>query len=729
MTVFAFLVVLGPIAAAPAIDTTAPRHLEAGSTESEKTGAAAETTTPVTRRFQLTPVATLEVAVSARQVKFATAGTTQTVRFLVTDDKGEPLAGVRLTPVVVSEPEGTRRHMQIAPSTAITDPAGYVTFQIFSGDHAGTYDVLLFQNRPTEEEIVFTRLEFVVQDANWATMLIFSLAGGLAIFLFGLKTASDGLQALLGERWKQNFAELTRTPLRGMLVGFAVTTLTQSSGATTALLMSFVRAGALSFANSVGVILGASIAGTITAQLISLNLFAYALPAVAVGFAAYLGAKNNKRLQASGLAIMGFGLVFFGMKIMTDQMAPLKLYPWFTAAIKSLGEHPVWAVIFSFLFTALAQSSGATVGIILSLAREQLMTLQEAVPMFFGAAIGASTTGLTAAIGAPPEAKRIALAHLLYKVTGTIVFLPFIAPLAGVGMWLTTHLMLNYSDAVQADVTARAVANTYTLFMVATALLTIPFISQLEKVCLRLVPETARPDMMRAKYLELSTTDTPAMCFGAARREISRMGRFVEEMMHKIGEALFERNADVIPFIRERDRKVDMLYAELTNYLIELTRRRLPEENVREATSLLFIVSDLEAIGDIIDKNLVPLANKLLAAEGTDFSTEGKLELQALHSAVMERLSQMIIALTTRETTLAELVVKGFDRLQAEGKLLHYSHLVRLRERVLESIETSSVHLDVINYLLRIDYLIYDVCLHLLGRGLPEIADQNAAFN
>jgi len=496
-------------------------------------------------------------------------------------------------------------------------------------------------------------------------------------------------------------------------VGFAVTTLTQSSGATTALLMSFVRAGALSFANSVGVILGASIAGTITAQLISLNLFAYALPAVAVGFAAYLGAKNNKRLQASGLAIMGFGLVFFGMKIMTDQMAPLKLYPWFTAAIKSLGEHPVWAVIFSFLFTALAQSSGATVGIILSLAREQLMTLQEAVPMFFGAAIGASTTALTAAIGAPPEAKRIALAHLLYKVAGTVVFLPLIAPLAGVGMWMTTHLMVNYQDAVQADVIARAVANTYTLFMVVTALLTIPFIGQLEKVCLRLVPETARQDMMRAKYLELSTTDTPAMCFGAARREISRMGRFVEEMMHKIGEALFERNADVIPFIRERDRKVDMLYAELTNYLIELTRRRLPEENVREATSLLFIVSDLEAIGDIIDKNLRELAEKKIRKRYS-FSPEGLAEIRDFHHRVASALALALNVFATRDLVLARQLFADKAAMRDAERRATDSHFQRLRSGRPESIETSAIHLDIIRDLKRIHGHIVSIAYPIL---------------
>ncbi len=683
-----------------------------------------DTTGPRTRRFQLTPVVMLEVAGSARQVKFGTVGTTQTVRFLVEGDDKRPLAGVSLSPIVVAEPEGTRNHMEIHPRTAVTDAAGYVTFHVYLGDQPGRYDVLLFQNTPSQDEIVFTRLEFIVQDNNWATMLVLSLIGGLAIFLYGLQLASEGLQAVAGERLRRHFAEWTKNPLSGILVGFGITTLTQSSGATTALVMTFVRAGALSFANSVGVILGAAISGTLTVQLISLNLFAYALPAIALGFFLYLR-KAKYRFRSAGLAIMGFGFVFFGMKIMTDQMAPLKLFPFFTAAVKALSDHPVWAVVFSFLFTAMAQSSGATVGIVLSLTRQELLTLEEAIPMFFGAAIGASVTGLTAAIGAPPEAKRVALAHLLYKIAGTLIFLPFISQLAAAGLWVTSHLMLNPTAAPTADLMARAVANTYTLFMIITAVLTIPGIRFLEKICNILVPDQRDRLVKRAKYLPLMAADQATVKLGAARREISRMARFVEEMYEQISEAVFEKNEDAITFIRERDQKVDILNAELTRYLIDLTSHEADEKDILEATTLLFIVSDLESVGDIIDKNIVPLAQKM-HARSLSFSPEGAADLEALYSAVRERLSQTIIAITNKEPVLAEYVVDGFYRLQNEGKLLHYNHLMRLRAHVQESVETSSIHLDLINYLLRLDYLLFDICLHLLGKGLPDEIVQQA---
>jgi len=680
----------------------------------------AETTTPVVaRQFQLTPVATLEVAISARQVKFGTVGTTQTVKFLVQDEHGVPLPGIQLTPLVISEPEGTLQHLEIFPSTAMTDASGYVTFNVHLGDRPGEYEILLFQNTGNAGGLGYTKIRFLVQNDNWATLLVLSLLGGLAIFLYGLRLASDGLQALVHDKLRQNLGEWTNNPFKGMLVGFAITTLTQSSGATTALIMTLVRTGVLSFANSVGMILGAAISGTLTVQLISLNLFAYALPAIAVGFALYFQAKN-KRMRSIGLAIMGFGFVFFGMKIMTDQMAPLKNFPFFTGAVKALSDHPVWAVILSFLFTAAAQSSGATVGIVLSLTRQELLTLQEAVPMFFGAAIGASVTGLAAAVGAPPEAKRVALAHLIYKIAGTIVFLPLIAPLASAGLWVTKHLMFNPQAAPPADVMARAVANTYTLFMIITALMTIPATPWLEKLCLWLVPESKAVAGQVAKYLVLSSTDSPTVILGAARREISRMGRFVEEMLQKIADALFKGDEDAIGFIRERDKKVDFLNVEITKHLIAVTRREIGHQEIVEATNLMFIVSDLESIGDIIDKNLVPLALKMLRSESAHFSEEGRQELESLHLAVSERLSQAIIALTVKETSLAKSVIAGFQALQKEGKLLHYNHLARLRRNVLESFETSSVHLDVINYLLRIDYLVFDICLHIEGKGLPE---------
>jgi phosphate:Na+ symporter len=654
------------------------------------------------------------------QVKFGTVGTTQSIMFRVTGDDGTPLVGIGITPVIIREPEGVSQRMRLSPANAVTDAVGAVQFELSPGNKPGRYDVLFFQRGLPGERIAFTRFEFVAQDTNWATMLVLSLAGGLAIFLFGMKIASEGLQGFAGNRLRTGLADMTKSPARGVFLGIGLTGLTQSSGATTVMLMSFVRAKLLSFRNSLGVVLGAAIGGTITVQLISFNLFAYALPAIALGFVLHFLA-TSPRLKAAGLACLGFGLVFFGMKIMTDQMTPLKSFPFFTGAVQGLGNHPIWAVLLSALFTAAAQSSGATVGIVLSLARQDLITLHEAIPMFFGASIGICFTGFTASVGAPPEAKRVALAHLVYKICGTALFLPLVGVLAVAGLKVTT--LLQFGDAANAaDIAARAVANTYTLYMIITALITLACIPLLEKLCLRLIPDV--PDYangeVRTKYLDLKVVDTPVVAIGSSRREISRMGRFVEEMMKRILVALIEKDPKSVSFIRQRDNKVDMLNSEITHYLTALTRRTLSETETAEATELLYIVSDLESIGDIIDKNLVPLSEKMISFN-RDFSEEGRMDLQALHRAVSERLSQMVIALATNNTALAEPIISGFEPLQIEGKRLHLRHLQRLQASIHESIETSSVHLDAINYLLRIDYLIYNICLHIVGRARQPV--------
>jgi phosphate:Na+ symporter len=490
------------------------------------------------------------------------------------------------------------------------------------------------------------------------------------------------------------------------------------------MLMSFVRAKLLSFRNSLGIVLGAAIGSTITVQLISFNLFDYALPAVALGFIIYISGKKNKT-QAVGLTALGFGFVFFGMKIMSDQMAPLKSFPFFQQAVNSLSDHPVWAMIFSGLFTAAAQSSGATLGIILSLARTDLISLNDAIPMFFGASIGTCFTGITGSFGVPVEAKRVAYAHLVWKVIGALAFLPFIQPLANAGNFLTMHISSHH--LLDGDYNARAIANTFTLYVTLTAVLALPFVSLLERFTLLIVPDLPAyaSGETRPKYLDLNMRDTPELAMGSARREISRMGRFVEEMMRYIDPAITQKDEKVLEFIRQRDNKVDRLNREITHYLTDLTKRSRNEEDSRRTLDLLYVVSDLESIGDIIDKNLVHLAEKMIVHD-YDFSSEGRNDLRMLHQKVSERLSEMVIALTTGDSNLANEVITGFEVLQNEGKRLHLRHLQRLQNGLRESIETSSVHLDAINYFLRIDYLIFDICLHIAGKAKqPVVIDMS----
>lgn len=660
------------------------------------------------------------------RVEIGSVNTTQALTFRVLDAEGNPIRNLAVTPKVVVEPEGAQEPMRFFPEKEVTNAVGEYTVNVLPGERPGRYVVLFFHGAPEGQASTpqFTRFEFISQETNWPTMLVLSLAGGLAIFLYGMRTASDGLQSYAGGRLRALFSHVSKNAFVSVLLGAIITAFTQSSGATTVMLMSFVRAKLLSFRNSVGIVLGAAIGGTITVQLISFNLFAYALPAVAVGFAFHFMSKRAK-MQAIGQSALGFGLLFFGMKIMTDQMAPLKSFPFFRQAVDALSDHPVWAMLFSGLFTAAAQSSGAMLGVVLSLSRQNLITLHDAVPMFLGASIGICFTGITASLGAPVEAKRVAYAHLIYKVVGALVFLPFISYLAWAGGYLTQTLGPTY--ATMGDFTTRAIANTYTLYITTTALLALPLIPLLERVTKFFIPDAPEyaSGETRTKYLDLQMRDTPEIAVGAARREISRMGRFVEEMMKYIILGLTQKDEKVLEFVRQRDNKVDRLNRDITHYLTDLTKRSRNEADSRRALDLLYIVSDLESIGDIIDKNLVPLSEKMIVHD-YDFSEDGKRDLKMLHQKVSERLSEMVIALATGDQGLANDVLDGFEVLQNEGKRFHLRHLQRLQDGLRESIETSSIHLDAINYFLRIDYLIFNICLHVAGKAKqPMVIDMS----
>lgn len=651
---------------------------------------------------------------NGHEVQTGSVGTTKAVTFRITRPSGQPVPGLQMAPKIISEPEGVREHIQFTPSSGVTNLAGEFHTVVRFGDKPGRYEVLLSEYTAAPQTPVPRIIEFVARESNWPTMFILGLAGGLAVFLFGIKTASDGLQAVAGGRLRSALATMTRNPLMGLLLGIAITVFTQSSGATTLMLMSFVRAKLLTFPRSLGVILGASIGGTVTVQLISLNLSAYALPAVALGFVLHFAAKRPQ-LRAAGLSFFGFGLLFLGMRIMTEQMAPLKAFPSFRDAVLGLGSHPIWAVILSALFTAAFQSSGATLGVVLSLARQDLISLAGAVPICYGASIGICFTGITGSVGAPAEARRIAWAHLVYKIAGVLLFLPLTGLLNRAGMGLT-RLMCEPS-AGGVEFTTHAIANTYTLFISVTALLAMPFIPLLERLTRALIPDPPEyeSDEPRTKYLDLQILDTPSVALGSVRREISRMGRFVEEMMKYIPDALIGKDDKIISFIRQRDHKVDHLNTEITHYLTDLTKRTGSEEESREATNLLYIVSDLEHIGDIIDKNLVPLADKMIA-RNYSFSEGGTDDLRKLHHRISEDLSQTVIALTTANAEMVKPILEAFSRLQEEGKHLHMRHLQRLQGGLRESIETSSVHIDAVNYLLQIESHIHSICLHAAGR-------------
>ncbi len=354
---------------------------------------------------------------------------------------------------------------------------------------------------------------------NAADLVLFSLLGGTALLLYGVRLVGEGLQRAAGPRLRHILSTLSGNRLKGLAVGAGVTALLQSSSATTVMLVGFASAGLLSLRQTIGVILGADIGTTVTVQLLAFNLLDYAPLIVFVGW--LLSVLSKGTLGYIGRAILGFGFLFLGMKLIVDGTVPLKHNELFAENLQALTGQTLVLIVIAATFTALVHSSAAIIGLAISLATSGLMPLEGAIPVILGANIGTAATALVASLGANTEARRVALAHAGFKVGGVLIFLPFIAP---------------FSDLVRMtspDV-PRQIANAHTLFNVGLAILFLPTAHLAADAITRAVPYRG-PRETGAIYLNPQTIDTPAVALGQALRETLRMGDVVLQSLRSIG--------------------------------------------------------------------------------------------------------------------------------------------------------------------------------------------------
>ena len=323
------------------------------------------------------------------------------------------------------------------------------------------------------------------QTISWF-MLAMGLFGGLAFFLYGMEKMSEGMKKTAGNQMRSILASLTRNRFIAMTVGAFVTMVIQSSSATTVMLVSFVQAELMTFVQSLGVILGANIGTTVTAQLVAFKLTDYALVMIILGFAVRMLGKNDK-IKSYGDILLGFGILFFGMKLMSDTMKPLRSYPEFIQLMQHL-ETPMLGVLAGAAFTALVQSSSASTGVVIVLAQQGLISIEAGIPIILGANIGTCVTAGLASIGTTREAKRVALAHVFFNVGGVLLFIFWIPQFAGI--------IRSIADVFHSD-TARQVANAHTIFNISVGLVFLPFITFFSNLIHRIMPEQKDKDRLK----------------------------------------------------------------------------------------------------------------------------------------------------------------------------------------------------------------------------------------
>jgi phosphate:Na+ symporter len=495
------------------------------------------------------------------------------------------------------------------------------------------------------------------------------LFGGLALFLFGMEQMADALKAVAGNRMKTILAGLTKNRLMGVLTGAFTTAVIQSSSVTTVLVVGFISAGLMSMTQSIGVIMGANIGTTITAQIIAFKVTQFALLMVAVGFGLLFFAKRGD-LRHHGKGIMGLGLVFFGMAVMGDAMAPLRSYQPFLAWMVAM-EDPLLGVLAGALFTALVQSSSAATGVVIVLATQGLITLPAGIALIFGSNIGTCVTALLASIGKPREALRAALVHVLFNVAGVALWIAFIGQLAEVVTWLSPQAReLAGTQRLAAD-TPRQIANAHTLFNVTNTLLFVPLAAQFARLVEWLVPD--RPleeeEEVQAKYLDLGLLHTPSLALDRARMEILHMGDRVCEMFRSILPAMLTGRREAIDAVARMDDAVDTLHGRIITYLGEISRLELTEGQNEEFLFLMEAVNDLENIGDIIETNLVALGIERLESD-VHVSEPTQAVIREFHAAVAKALENSLQAITQKNELAARVVIEARRLVAAEPNRL-----------------------------------------------------------
>ena len=518
--------------------------------------------------------------------------------------------------------------------------------------------------------------------------VLLALFGGTALLLYGIRQSGEALQRAAGGRLRHLLTGLSQHRLMAVISGAAATAIIQSSAATTLMLVGFVSAGLMTFRQTLGLILGADIGTTFTVQLIAFDVAAYSPLLVGLGFTvSFLG--HRRIVKDFGQALLGLGLMFLGLKLIVEGVVPLERSVLVQQVIASLSENLAVVVLVAAGLTALVASSAATIGLSIALATAGLLNLQAAVAIVLGANIGTCATAYIASIGATAEAKRVALAHIAFKVLGAVLVFPAIGP-------FTSLVASTAADP------ARQIANAHTLFNVGISLLFLPFTSLAARAIEALVPDDHPGETpFRIRYLDERALDQPSLALGQATREALRMADVAQAMYRDVIPVFRTDSQALIEEVEKRDDQVDFLEREIKLFLARLGREAMGPDLSRKEIGLISFIGNLENIGDIIDKNLMELARKKLY-QGRQFSEAGWAEIVEFHGVVAKNLEKAIAAFAANDRALAQEVLDQRPFLRQRERELRESHLHRLRLGLTESLETSEIHLDVLTNLKRI---------------------------
>jgi len=547
-----------------------------------------------------------------------------------------------------------------------------------------------------------------------------TLVGGLALFLFGLDQMTTGFNAAAGEGLRKLLSTLTTNRFTGALTGAFVTALLQSSSVTTVLVVGFISAGVMTLTQSIGVIMGADIGSTVTAQIIAFKVTKYALVAVTIGFGmSFVG--RHERIKQYGTMIMGLGLVFFGMNLMSEAMYPLRGYEPFTDLMQRM-ENPLWGILIATVFTALVQSSAATIGIVIVLASQGLVTLENGIALAFGANIGTCATALLAAIGKPREAVRAAAVHIMLKIVGVLIWFWFIDYLAQFVRYISPAAPVDMTgaDAMAAE-TPRQIANAHTLFNTANTMIFIWFTTPIAMLAEKIIP--AKPvvatEQIKPKFIDDMYLETPDMAMQLTKRELGRLGDLVLNMLRKAPPIVIAGRSEELTAIEKMDEDVDTLYGHIVAHLAELSQVKLTSSETEQMADLASISNHIEDIGDTVETNLVSLGRERLRQQ-LQISEMTAEKFRPFFDEVTRSLELTVKALVDDDEAAAQEVI------EMKGRIREFSDDVseHLRQRLQSTdpnrVAAFAIENDVSEQLKRVYYFTKRIAKRLATKEAIE---------
>mgnify|MGYP000181365778 FL=1 len=517
---------------------------------------------------------------------------------------------------------------------------------------------------------------------NEVCKVVFGLTGGLALFLYGMNSMSDALQKAAGEKMKKILEFLTKNPIMGVLAGALVTAVLQSSSATTVMVIGFVSAGLMSLPQAISVIFGANIGTTMTAQLMAFKITDYIYPIIFVGFMLYFASKKEK-VKNVGLVIFSFGLLFEGIEIMGSVMKPLANSPIFVELMAKVADIPVLGVMLGAVMTLVVQSSSATIAVLQNFASQpgpdgvtSVIGLAGAIPILFGDNIGTTITALLASIGQSKNAKRTALAHSIFNITGSIVFL-FLIPV------LAKFVQFISPKGPEVEVISRQIANAHTTFNVVCTLVWLPLIPLMVKIVTTIVrgDDTKKVHSYEPQYLDDKMINQPIPAMYMVSNEINRIATSTEKMLKILKEIVSGDNKEEIKSLfKKHHDAIKTLQDAIVTYISKLfTGGALTEVQAERVAGYLAIANNIDRIadrcGDVVDiYERIGTSEKIL-------SDQAKEELAQCVTIAEELFEQAITAVATDNVDQAEQVIQDKKRMRKAQKKSTKKHLERLQEK------------------------------------------------